>query len=137
MLSDDYDDSESILEWRDDMIKKSPTFAYWDSVLTYEMLILIFVKAHREKNFSLYVDVLEILTPLFFALDHVNYSRWVPVHIRDMKTLPDPTKEAFEQDGNWVIPKTGNLFSSILIDQAHEQENKNERLGWGHWTYFK
>ena len=56
-------------------------------VLKYETLVLIFVRAHREKKFHLYVEVLEKLVPLFFALDHVNYSRWLPVHIRDMNCL--------------------------------------------------
>ena len=78
--------------WRNDMLKKSPTFMFWDLILRYETLILIFVRAHREKNFTLYVHVLEELTPLFFALDHVNYARWMPVHIRDMKHLPGPIR---------------------------------------------
>ena len=105
--------------WRDDMQKKSPTFMYWDLILRYETLILIFIRAHREKNFPLYVEVLEKLTPLFFALDHVNYSRWMPVHIRDMKCLPLPIKEEFEKQCHWVL---SNQFSAIPIE-AHEQEN--------------
>ncbi len=105
--------------WRNDMLKKSPTFMFWDLVLRYETLILIFVRAHREKNFSLYVQVLEELTPLFFALDHVNYSRWMPVHIRDMKHLPEPIKHEFDQQCHWVISKTHRKFSAIPIDQAH------------------
>ncbi len=44
--------------WRSDMLKKSPTFMFWDLILRYETLILIFVRAHREKNFPLYVHVL-------------------------------------------------------------------------------
>ena len=56
-------------------MKRSPTFMYWDLIMKYETLILIFVRARREKNFDPYVEVLEELTPLFFALDHVNYSR--------------------------------------------------------------
>ena len=36
----------------------------------YKTLILIFVQAQREKNFPLYVNVLEELALLFFALDH-------------------------------------------------------------------
>ena len=55
----------------------------------------------REKNFPLCVKVLEELTPLFFALDHVNYSRWMPVHIRDMKSLPATVRDEFEKDGHW------------------------------------
>ena len=66
------------------MCQKNPTFMYWDFILRYETLILIFFRAHREKKFLLYVEVLEKFTPLFFALDHVNYSRWIPVQIRDM-----------------------------------------------------
>ena len=96
---------------------------FWDFILRYESLIWIFVRAHREKNFSLYVEVLEKLTPLFFALDHVNYSRWVPVHIRDMKCLPGSIRDEFENQGHWVLPKINNKFSAIPNDQAHEQEN--------------
>ena len=96
--------------WRDDMQKKSPTFMYWDLILRYETLILIFIRAHREKNFPLNMQVLEKLTPLFFALDHVNYSRWMPVHIRDMKCLPFPIKEEFEKQCHWVLSKTNNKF---------------------------
>jgi len=39
---------------------------FWDLVIWYETSILIFISAHRERNFSLYVEVLEILTPLVF-----------------------------------------------------------------------
>ena len=88
--------NESEVVWRNNMCQKSPTFMYWDFILRYQTLILIFVWAHREKKFLLYVEVLEKLTPLFFALDHVNYSRWIPVHIRDMKFLPSAIRDQFE-----------------------------------------
>ena len=100
------------------------TFFYWDMILRYETLILIFVRAHREKNFLLYVAVLKELTPLFFALDHVNYSRWMPIHIRDMESLPDQIKDEFVNNSHWVLSKTSKVFSAIPIDQAHEQENR-------------
>ena len=119
MLTDDSNDEESVKAWRNNMQKNSPTFMYWDLIMIYETLILIFVRAHREKNFPLYVEVLEELTPLFFALDHVNYS-----HIRDMKSLPYPIKDEFENHSHWVLSKTMNTFSAIPFDQAHEQENK-------------
>ena len=80
------------------MQKKSPTFIFWDLIIRCKTLILIFTRVHREKN--LYVEILEELTPLFPALDHGNYSRWMPVHIRDMKSLPDPIKDEF---AHWVI----------------------------------
>ena len=88
------------------------------------------IRTHREKNFPLHLAVLEKLTPLIFALDHVNYSRWMPVHIRDMKCLPNLTKDDFEKQCHWVFSKT-NKFSAIPIDQAHEQENANVESSGG------
>ena len=101
------------------MRAKSPTFMFWDLILRYETLILIFFRAHRERKFHLSVNVLEELALLFFALDHVNYARWLPVHIRDMKYLPRPIKEEFEIQGSWVISKTANTSSGIPFDQVH------------------
>ena len=98
--------------------------------MRYETMILMFVRAHREKCFSLYVQVLEELVHLFFALDHVNYARWVPIHLRDMRSLPVSIKKEFEEQ-HWVISKTRNKFSSMPIDQAHEQMNKNVKSSGG------
>ena len=61
--------------------------------------------------------------PLFFALDHQNYARWVPVFIRDLKDLPDSIKEEFKK-GHWTVTRGNHRFSSLPIDQAHEQANK-------------
>ena len=82
--------NQSESTWRNDMQTKSPTFMYWDLILRYETLILIFIRVHREKNFRLYVAVLEKWIPPFFALDHVNYSRWMHVHIRKIEELARP-----------------------------------------------
>ena len=86
--------------WETIMAERSPTFKFWCLIRKYETLILIFVRAHRQRNVTLYmyVEVLKELTPLFFALDHINYARWTPIHIRDMKSLPKSLKEEFEKD---------------------------------------
>lgn len=72
----------------------------------------------------MYVDVLDKLIPLLFALDHVNYAQWLPVHLRDMRSLPDTVMKEFQENGHWAISKTSNKFSTMPLDQAHEQENK-------------
>ena len=63
---------------------------------------------------------------VFFALDHTHYSRWVPIHIRDMMTLQEQHPDTAIQfsQGGFVVQKTKPPFSSIAIDQAHEQNNK-------------
>lgn len=94
---EDFDEDDFVL-WQDDKVPNLFILAY-DNAL--EISILIFVKAHRENNFQLYVEVLEFLAPRFFALNHTNYSRWLPVHIRDMKSLPEAIQAEFQK--YWVI----------------------------------
>ena len=110
--------------WRQEMISKSPTFQFWDTILNIEILALTFVHAHREQNFPLYVELLKELIPWFFAPDHHNYARWLPIHIRDMESLLTPIHQKFEEYGNWVVQKTMNRFSSIEFDHAHEHNNE-------------
>ena len=99
---------------------------FWYITLQLELMLLLFVRSLREANFQLYVDTLSKMIPWFFALDYVNYSRWLPVHLRDMISLnkmhPEVASE-FISAGRFTVRKTGKKFSAIAIDQAHEQNN--------------
>ena len=83
----------------------------------------MFIRAHRERKFQLTVTALQKLVPLFFALDRQNYARWLPILIRDLEALPTSIQEEFEK-GYWVITRINRRFSSLPIDDAHEQANK-------------
>ena len=112
-------------DWQKQAEIESPHFHYWSLTLHLQLTILIFVRSLREGNFQLYKDAFSSLVPWRFALDHTPYSRWLPVHIRDMESLDEdlPTvAEEFRKD-HFVV-KTHHAFSSIPIDQAHEQNNK-------------
>ncbi len=50
------------------MISASPTFQFWNIILKFEILVLILVRAHRQKNFDLFIEALEALTPWFFCV---------------------------------------------------------------------
>ena len=54
----EFEGNASVEAWRNDLFKRSPTFMYWDLIMRYETLILISIRAHREKNFPLYVQIL-------------------------------------------------------------------------------
>jgi hypothetical protein len=108
--------------WKGDMIKEIPTFQYWNLIMEFELHVLMFIRAHRTRNFELYVKTLEALAPWFFALDWTKYSRWIPVHICDLQSLPGNIKEEFAQF--WVLSKTANKFSCVPLDQVHEQNNE-------------
>ena len=64
-------DEEAFDDWKKKMCTKNPTFKYWDIILSLEILVLIFVRFHRERNFSLFIDVLETLIP---SLDSCAYQ---------------------------------------------------------------
>ncbi len=108
---------------------RSPTFRFWDMLLQLQLLVLTFVRSHRERNLALYVEAMEALAPWFFALDHINYARWLPVHIKDMKALRSDVKLVLEQ--NWVLTKTRRKFASMPLDQAHEQNNETVKGSGG------
>ena len=88
-----------------------------------EKKVLMFVRAHRAKDFFLYLQSLKDLVPYFFALDHGNYARWTSVHLRDLCSLPESIHRAFCK-GFFVLSKTKRRFSVIPVDQCHEQNNK-------------
>ena len=121
----DNEDQQDFLEWCNSMCEESAQFKYWYITLDFELTFLLLVKSFRERNFSLYKDALSKLIPWCFVLDHYNYSRWLPVHARDMASLRDihPSIADEFEDGKFALAKTTSPFSAIAIDQAHEQNN--------------
>lgn len=73
----------------------------------------------------MYLDALTELVPCFFALDHTNYARWIPVHLRDMAELSKKHLDIYREfsAGHFTVQKTKRVFSAIPIDEAHEQNN--------------
>ena len=70
----------------------------------------------------MYLDALTELAGWFHALDHTNYARWIPVHLKDMAELPERHPETARKfrEGSFIVHKKTKVFSSIPIDQAHD-----------------
>ncbi len=68
-------DGMNFSDWKASMAARSPTFKFWDTIVKIEKMILIFIRAHREANFDLYIEALEDLVGFFFAFDHYNYAQ--------------------------------------------------------------
>ena len=118
------DDLMSLEDWCTEAAA-CPHFHFWYLILHLELVVMIYVKAIREGNFLLYIDALTKLVPWFFALDHTHYSRWIPVHLRDMVRLEVAHPYVYSQfmKGNFTVNKTTHSFSAIALDHAHEQNN--------------
>ena len=73
--------------WCNAKFDTCPQFQFWFLILQLELAVLVYVRSIREADFLLYIESLSKIVPWFFALDRTNYSRWVPIHIRDMISL--------------------------------------------------
>lgn len=106
---------------------ESPQFKYWSTIMELELLLCRFIRSLREGDFLLYVQVCDELCPWFHVMDHTNYARWLPVHVRDMVQLAEshPDIHAEFLKGNFAVQRSTHKFSLIGKDQSHEQSNKS------------
>ena len=111
--------------WCSQQVVTVPQFQYWYTALQLEVLLLGFLKSLRQADFPLYTDTLSKMLPLFFAMKHTNYARWLPVHLHDMCVLGEmaPDVASVFHKGLFTVHKSPKRFSAIAIDQAHEQNN--------------
>ena len=103
------EDVLSFMDWCSKRKVESPQFHFWSMILNFELAILLFIRSHREANFALYKDILFELIPYFFALDHVNYARWLPVHLSDMANFYPELNVEFEK-GNFAVHSHQDYF---------------------------
>ena len=61
-----------------------------------------------------------------FALDLVNYSRWLPIHVRDLVNPKErnPSVYAEFEQGKFVVQKSKHLFWKISLKHNYEQESE-------------
>ena len=108
------------------MRKISTNFEYWYTVLELQSILLTFVRSIRICDFQMFIASLENIVPWMFSLDHVHYSRWMPIFIQNLKDLKLWHNDIYEQflNGDFTMVKSLKKFSVIAEDQAHEQNNK-------------
>lgn len=118
-------DGLSFVDWCIQQKSVKPQFYYWYTTMKLELLLLLFLKSVRQSNFTQYVDSISKMLPWFFSMNHPNYARWLSVHVQDMRLQHHTAPEVFSKfnDGLFTVHKSTRNFSSIAIDQAHEQNN--------------
>ena len=114
--------------WCGKMASTQPQFTFWSQLLELEILILEIVRATREGNFNSYVASITALMPWMFALDHVNYARWLSVHVRDMATLYKSHPSVYQKltSRAFAVQKSKKC---VLCNR--------QRRRWRRWTYRK
>ena len=72
-----------------------------------EIVLLMFARSLREANFEMLVTCIKAIVPWMFALDHVNYARWLTVYLQDFENMHDHANLLYRQfsDGNFTVKK--------------------------------
>lgn len=52
-----------------------PTFALWSSYIDMVQILLTFIRATRQSDWSLHLNAVRVMMPWYFAYDRVNYAR--------------------------------------------------------------
>ena len=100
-------------------------FHFWNLILYLKLVLLEFVKSIRSGNFDLYIKSSKMIVPWMFSLDHHNYARWLPVHIREMDHLHKNHLSVHNEfaRNKFTVQEMNCKFSRIGLDHNHEQLN--------------
>ena len=116
-------DPKSFQDWVAEKELASPQFYYWNLILKLELILLSFVSSIRVGDFSLYTGMLYVMCPYFFSNNSTHYSRWLPVHYRDMARLPEAHPDVYSEftKGKFVVHKSHVPYTGLGLDHANEQ----------------
>ncbi len=100
-----------------------PMSHYWDTILNLELMGLVFVRAHRGKNFSLYLGTLKDIVPwlFIFAMITLTLLGGPPYTLEIWRIYPHQYITSFVSMVIGLSKKNNNRFSAMPINQAHEQ----------------
>lgn len=115
------------------MLKKNPNHAFWLQYLQLVEILLSFIWANRDGDWLLHLASFEAMLPWLTVYDHLNYARWGPVYLADMKGLLKTAPVVYEEflAGNFDVKRHSGRFNQVPVDQATEWVNKVCKLSNG------
>ena len=95
----------------------------WLSYMDMVSLLLCFIRAGREGDWSDHLSSVGELLPWMFAYDRTNYSRYLSLYWCQMHLLETTRPLVYQQlnSGEFCVQRGTNPFSQIPVDQAIEQ----------------
>ena len=127
--------------WSEKQSEDHPMSFFWDLVMDLELLQFRFVRSCREGDFELHIESCDEIDDWCMALDRPNYSRALPMYVRDMRQLPSKHPDVYKEfmKGNFVVQRSRHKFSLMGKDQSHEHSNKELQQSGGefYWTSVK
>ena len=114
--------------------EQSGTFKYWVSFLEAGDLLLKLIRADKEANFQLHLEIVMEMFPFFHLAGRVNYARYSPVYVSEMRQLEtkQPEMHKFLMKRGFVVCRSKRKgFNCVPSDQALEQTINREAKGTG------
>jgi hypothetical protein len=112
-----------------------PLSAFWMSYIDMVSIMLNLIRATRDGDWTLNLCSLHAMIPWFFAYDHSNYARYLPVYYADMSRLEDDHPEIYQEfmSGAFSVQLSSeNPFGRIPVDQTIEETvNKSTKIPGG------
>ena len=109
--------------------------AFWMSYVDMASLMLDFLRASREKDWTLHLISISNLIPWCFAYNRINYAKYLPWYLLQMINLPTTHPDAHEYlaDGNFATQIGKDTpFGCIPMDQTIEETiNKDTQTPGG------
>ena len=114
--------------------EKSPMFKVTRQYMKMVIEMFQFIRAVRTADWKLHLQALQVFTKHFFAHDHLNYARMIPLYLAEMDSLPttDPDIYAEFLSGNWVVNKNPSVpFCALGADHGLEHINRSMKINGG------
>ena len=118
----------------DDANSSNETFKYWDTFIYLIQHIENLVHADRDGYWTLHVQAVQALLPIFAAFDSTNYLRWCSLYLEDIHKLPDTVPDVHQafMAGKFVVKRTHGRFNAVRADMALEQTiNQSQKSAFG------
>ena len=117
--------TDDFQDWIDKKASESFMFHNWKTTFDLQIPILMFIQSQRERDFTLYVQVLKSIMKIIFTFSHNNYTQWLTIHVDDAIKLELVFPYVHQEfcSVNFIVRKTINPFSAIALNQADEQNN--------------
>ena len=110
------------------------TFRYWATFIHLFQQVENLVRADRDGDWTLYLQSVQALLPIFAAFDSTNYLRWCSLYLKDMHQLPETAPDVHQSfmAGKFVVKRTQGKFNAVGADMALEQTiNRSQKSASG------
>ena len=118
----------------DNAKNSNETFKYWDTFIYLIQQVENLVHSDRDGDWTLHLQTVQALLPIFAAFDSTNYLRWCSLYLEDMHKLPDTAPDIYRafMAGKFVVKRTHGKFNAVGADMALEQTiNRSQKSACG------